>query len=925
MRPNYAGYQDQRDPRTMEQRDAEFAENLAVGSNLGRTDYGRSDRSWPTPAAQSYPPPSSPPSHPPPRKPPQRPQRPPDPQALIHPPRPASYAETAIPQYPGPLQASHHGSGDWNGDSYASTHHPNLSSHHLGKSPPNLPLPPPIPHQHASNQANRRAPLGPPPSARRGPSHYYPPIAGVHPIEEEPESKRASMPRSIEADTGADMSSRNENSIPIGIGMPAHSFAPKRASQHDTSSSFYDDDEEIESPVEPRMAGPKRIRLSGKEHHAGDPGIAPDEPGLFRQASIGKKSKPVLTTVKRDGRSSGTQTPKSTLALSETLVNNSPRTIGDLNPSKSAEFTTSVSEEYGTPPAEFQSGDDTDTEKRVSSGLFPPALFKDTKASPRSKGQPRSRSPLASVIGQSEVDPITNNMPSHQSEKPASIQSPKPGFSERNDRPRPPRINIDAVREAGTRGSLTSLPDLIRRATRLASNLDRGRTASRLGMMNWMEGSTPTPTDKEKQSRNLPDADKKARTRSAGGISDIIASFPSPQIKNDTGSWKGEGDRRSFANWGGRPRHSEFLGSECDSPRDGKHPRKKGGDGRRRRCCGMPLWLFCLLLILLILLIAAAIIVPISLIVIPRQNGDNNSAAVAQCKNPLSCQNGGANIRAANGDCQCLCVNAYTGSTCTVLSDAGCVSLRVAGASGNTTVGSEIPAVINSAASSFGIPLDEQKLLAVFAFQSLTCSSENALVRFTNVDETLIGGSGRSSKRAEEEEEEEEDLWSAPELVQRQNTASITATSTGNYAAATSNGIVYMTGSPSTAASSGATSSATTSAAPSSSSAASQTGTAAAAATSSTSSPSSTSAQTTLTFARVAIMYILQNTSSLDAAASAQSNLQSYFTNGRTPGNGQSTMGVNPSNVTLGGGWACDLVNLRLLDDGMRVGNGTGS
>jgi hypothetical protein len=44
---------------------------------------------------------------------------------------------------------------------------------------------------------------------------------------------------------------------------------------------------------------------------------------------------------------------------------------------------------------------------------------------------------------------------------------------------KPPRLDMDAVRDAQSRGSLSSLSDLIRRATKLASNLDRGRTASR--------------------------------------------------------------------------------------------------------------------------------------------------------------------------------------------------------------------------------------------------------------------------------------------------------------------------------------------------------------------------------------------------------------------------------------------------------------
>ena len=50
---------------------------------------------------------------------------------------------------------------------------------------------------------------------------------------------------------------------------------------------------------------------------------------------------------------------------------------------------------------------------------------------------------------------------------------------------RPPRLNMDAVRDAEARGSLTSLPDLIRRATRLASMMNEGkRPASRLNDLN---------------------------------------------------------------------------------------------------------------------------------------------------------------------------------------------------------------------------------------------------------------------------------------------------------------------------------------------------------------------------------------------------------------------------------------------------------
>ena len=65
--------------------------------------------------------------------------------------------------------------------------------------------------------------------------------------------------------------------------------------------------------------------------------------------------------------------------------------------------------------------------------------------------------------------------------------SPQPGapgsrpYSRLSAIRRPPRLDIDAVRKAESRGSLTSLPDLIRRATRLAASLEKGRRpASRL-------------------------------------------------------------------------------------------------------------------------------------------------------------------------------------------------------------------------------------------------------------------------------------------------------------------------------------------------------------------------------------------------------------------------------------------------------------
>jgi hypothetical protein len=68
---------------------------------------------------------------------------------------------------------------------------------------------------------------------------------------------------------------------------------------------------------------------------------------------------------------------------------------------------------------------------------------------------------------------------------PAPARTPSPGFSRLSAIRRPPRLDMDAVRDAEARGSLTSLPDLIRRATKLAAMMDRGkRPGSRLNDLN---------------------------------------------------------------------------------------------------------------------------------------------------------------------------------------------------------------------------------------------------------------------------------------------------------------------------------------------------------------------------------------------------------------------------------------------------------
>lgn len=315
------------------------------------------------------------------------------------------------------------------------------------------------------------------------------------------------------------------------------------------------------------------------------------------------------------------------------------------------------------------------------------------------------------------------------------------GFADRPGRPRPPRLDVDAVREAEARGSLTSLPELIRRATRLAANLDRGKTASRLGLEFWEAG-----------------APEKKNAHMSNSMGDMLAAFPPP----------GEGTPVRGATPDRRNRMSKWpstgeMGADTAS-NDTKSE-------RRRRCCGMPLWTFVTLLIVLLFLVAAAVIIPIVLVVIPKMKNATGSAAQdmqgtatatttasasrptssagastgtqnPQCNGIISCQNGGVAIPNADGTCNCVCINGFTGSTCATEGDAGCTTTSIGSTADNATVGSGIPRLIDSAQNEFNIPLNSTRLLSLFSGLSLSCTAENALITFNGLaSRSVVHGS----------------------------------------------------------------------------------------------------------------------------------------------------------------------------------------
>lgn len=155
-----------------------------------------------------------------------------------------------------------------------------------------------------------------------------------------------------------------------------------------------------------------------------------DEIKLVRSASIGKKGKASLVTTKP--------------------LNVQPRPVG---PSPSPA------------PGSFNSGTAYMDASTSSSEHTLPHKY--------SKGPADSTTDEPTTLGNAPPMP---DMPASRIPANAGSSSPASALPTR----RPPKLDIDAVRKAEARGSLTSLPDLIKRATRLVAIMDTGkRPASR--------------------------------------------------------------------------------------------------------------------------------------------------------------------------------------------------------------------------------------------------------------------------------------------------------------------------------------------------------------------------------------------------------------------------------------------------------------
>src|SRR5271156_5502374 len=94
---------------------------------------------------------------------------------------------------------------------------------------------------------------------------------------------------------------------------------------------------------------------------------------------------------------------------------------------------------------------------------------------------PRAKSPVSSIGSNSSSGGSNKSGPTNVLPRTESPAMPSAGTSSSGRlRPRPPPLDMLAVAEGQSRGSLTSLPDLLDRATRLHDVLSTGRTASML-------------------------------------------------------------------------------------------------------------------------------------------------------------------------------------------------------------------------------------------------------------------------------------------------------------------------------------------------------------------------------------------------------------------------------------------------------------
>ncbi|KAI9642514.1 hypothetical protein NHQ30_009319 [Ciborinia camelliae] len=670
---------------------------------------------------------------------------------------------------------------------------------------PDFPVPVPV-IPAIPQSAWRSANLGPPPSSRRGASSYYSQTSFVSPIAEVSEGLGIS-PRTL---PGSHSSYASSAAIPSSWGPESPGFYRSDEDDYD-----YEDERRFETVSE------------GRESRGSDDN---DDRGLIRSASIGKRATPSIITThssaQSDTRKLGpTPLQQSTLGPVEAknwpMPENSNSSLAggtgliDPTPSSSDESIPTIALAITTDLPSRDGSKSPGANAMLGAYQAASALPSDTS---------RAKSPFANEGRFSRLSAIR----------------------------RPPRLNMDAVRDAEARGSLTSLPDLIRRATRLASMIDRGkRPASRMGLDDF-------PSDRdlrnEKEIELSPNNDRQRST-----ISGMLSAFPPP-------------GRETPARDGPRPLSAwpEY---------DPNHPKPVTTEKKQRRCCGLPCWGFIVIFIIFLLIIAAAVVVPIKFLVIdkPATSTASTISPEQNCAADTStaCKNDGTSY-IDNGVCTCICTNGFTGNTCTVAGSSGCTTISSATTT-NMTIGDSIPRIISASQTNFSIPLFQNTIMARFNTGNLSCTSENALVTFDGSNKRM----GDASAEATPSKASKTKRNAQPNLtkVEMRAIASPDSTSISTDITADSYSI---TSSPT------------------------MTKTTSATMTTSTIDPTAvfTITEEVLDFARVIVLFVLQQ-KNLDNAVTAQGQLQKFF-------NQESFENLAAMNLSVGAGNTVNLLEYKV-------------
>ncbi|KAJ5520544.1 hypothetical protein N7463_000997 [Penicillium fimorum] len=517
------------------------------------------------------------------------------------------------------------------------------------------------------------------------------------------------------------------------------------------------------------------------------PGFQEDDTRLVRNASIGKRGKPTMRTILKSNPVSVVDLPAPT--QDESAKGTAVRSLGMGAAASQMPHRPSQLRKSSTSTASNESLEGADPEK-------PPYIHQYDSPS-----DARLEKELEALGDLPQAAP--------------TMSDKRPGGR------KPPALNMHALRDAEARGSLSSLTDLIRRATKLASNLDHGRTASRADLAGGGEAEFR--------------AGMGNRKRNSGSLSDMLASFPPPGLATPEG-------RASWPVFFGRSnlRNVEQLNSDDDDP---NAPRRK------KMCCGIPRKIFILICVAIFIVVVLAVLLPVFLVAVPREKANSSCAE----QNP--CENGGVSVSGGT-QCSCVCSNGYTGSQCNIVGDGSCTTSLINNGS-NATMGSALPALFEESKKKFDITLDPVTIMALFSMNDVSCKTENALVAFTDVTTDDTSKTRRSVQSIAD---------SIPSVSKTDPTPVLAVRSE-----ATMNGILYDDSVPSKSTSTSEPTQ-TESATSASATKISLQSTSEAKASTATGVP-----KNVVGFSRVAVLYILQKTGSLDSALSSEENIQGYL------------------------------------------------